>query len=519
MTSRALPALRLAALLLVGLLAIGGDAAAQQKPADAGEQRQGGLLGMLPETASSRRTIAIEGKPLAYRVEASTLPLRDGQGHETAAIFSVAYMADPADRSRPITFVFNGGPGAAATYLHLGGLGPRIFATAQDGDMLAPPPRLVDNPDTWLAWTDLVFVDPVGTGYSRAADPAKEADFWGVEQDASAMSAFMRLYLQTSGRRLSPIYLVGESYGGFRVALLARRLQGESGIAPSGVVMISPALEFSLLGGNDDFQPLQWALSLPAMAAVRLVGEGVTGREALASRLKPVEDFALKDYLAALASGLEAGSRIAGLQVAALTGLPQSLVDRHFARIPVSVFLKEAARARGQVLSRYDGTIGAPDPEPQSSRPSGPDPVLDRVGTALTATFVSYVRDEVGYRTDVTYRVLNGEVNRRWDYGTSPSRQGYAGSVGELQEARSLNPSMRILIAQGFTDLATPYLAARYLVSQLPPMPGAVPIRVEVYAGGHMMYLRPESRRALRLDAEAIYSALPSPVSAGPTLP
>jgi carboxypeptidase C (cathepsin A) len=480
-----------------------------------------GLLALLPAGSVRHHSVMLDGKPLTYRVEASTLSLRDGQGKPTAAIFSVAYMSEPSDSRRPITFVFNGGPGAAATYLHLGAIGPRILATSDEGDVLPPPPRLVDNPDTWLAWTDLVFVDPVGTGYSRAADAAKESDFWGVEQDISALSAFIRLYLQKEGRRLSPVYLVGESYGGFRVALLSRRLQGDSGIVPSGLVLISPALEFSLLYG-EDYDPLRWALALPSIAAVHLSEEGVEGRDALAARLAPVERYALGDYLTALASGREAGGRKASGEVAELTGLPLDVVSRNFARIPTSLFLK--SYSRGEVRSRYDGTITAPDPRPQSNSWEGPDPGLDRVGAALTAAFVSYIRDEVGYRTDVTYRILNGDVNRRWDYGTSASRQGYAGSTEELQEARSLSPSMRVLIVHGFTDLATPYLAARFLIDQLPPLPRAEPIRLSVYAGGHMMYLRPDSRHALARDAAMLYAPAPAkgtgePASAGPTLP
>jgi carboxypeptidase C (cathepsin A) len=507
---------RLLALLLVAagvLAAVPGPVRAQEqgRSEDRGQARgaergQGpGLLSLLPDPAGGRRVASFDGKPFAYRVEAGPLPLREGTtGAVSAAIFSVAYLADPPDPKRPITFVFNGGPGAASAYLHLGGLGPKVVATADNGDMLPPPARLVDNPDSWLAFTDLVFVDPVGTGYSRAADPSKESDFYGVDQDATVMAAFVRLYLQGKGRRLSPVYLAGESYGGFRVALLARRLQGESGVTPSGVVMISPALEFSLLDA-ETYDPLPWALGLPAMAAVRLAGEGVTGRDALAARLKPVEDYALGPYLADLASGLAEGGRRAGAEVARLTGLPQAVVDRNFARIPASVFIKEARRDRGEVASRYDGTIGAPDPSPQSSRPGGPDPVLDRVGAVLASALVAYVRDDIGFRTDITYRVLNGEVNRRWDFGTSPSRQGYAGALGDLEEARSLAPSMRILIAQGYTDLTTPYLAARYLVGQAAPLAGAVPIEVETYEGGHMMYLRPDSRHALAADVAKLF--------------
>jgi carboxypeptidase C (cathepsin A) len=250
---------------------------------------------------------------------------------------------------------------------------------------------------------------------------------------------------------------------------------------------------------------LHWALQLPSLAAVHLGRRGVFGRAALAERLAEAERFAMASYLPALAGGLVPGSLSTSADVARLTGLPQELVERRFGRIPTSVFMKEYARAEGRVLSRYDGLISAPDPAPASASATGPDAVLDRVGSALTAAFVHYVREELGYRTDITYRVLNDEVNRHWDYGTTPTRQGFAGALDDLQQARALNPAMRVLIAQGYTDLATPYLTARFLVGQLPPLPGAKPIRVENYEGGHMMYLRPDSRRELARDAQAVY--------------
>jgi carboxypeptidase C (cathepsin A) len=499
---------RLTRAILGALLAVSltGPAAAQ------GGGAATGLLSLLPQITSSRHTIALPGRTMQYTAEAGTLALRDGKAETTGAVFFVSYTADrdertPDPKARPVTFVFNGGPGAASAYLHLGGLGPRILAMSDKGDVLPPPQRLVDNPSTWLAFTDLVFVDPVGTGYSRPADPSKEDQFYGVEQDATSMGAFIRLYLQRAGRRLAPIYLAGESYGGFRAALLSRRLQADSGISVSGAILVSPALEMSLLRG-DDFEPLRWALGLPSMAAVNLARQGVTGRGALEERLGEAERFAMTTYLQALAGGLVSGSETSAKDVARLIGLPLALVERRYARIPTGLFIKEFARSEGRVLSRYDGLISAPDPKPGSEWSSGPDPVLAPVGAALTSTFVQYVREELGYRTDVTYRVLNEEVNRRWDYGTSPTRQGYAGALDDLQEARSVNPRMRVLVAHGFTDLVTPYLAARFLISQLPPLNGAEPVRLETYEGGHMMYMRTDSRLALLEDARRLYEGV-----------
>ena len=285
---------------------------------------------------------------------------------------------------------------------------------------------------------------------------------------------------------------------------LARALQKSGANSPSGIILISPVLEFSLLYG-EDYDPLSWALGLPSLAAVNLESKGVTTRAALASGLKEAETYALSDYLVELASGAEAGGKAASGTVSRLTGLPLDVVERRQARISPSFFIKEFDRTNSQVLSRYDGSVSAPDPNPTSSWANGPDPVLDATVPLWTAAFVQYAGSELGYKTDATYRLLNRDARTKWDFGTSPTRQGYAGVIDEVQEARSANPSLEVLIATGYTDLITPYLASSFLVSQLPSLPRAVPIKVETYAGGHMLYLRPDSREALKQDAKGMY--------------
>ncbi|MEZ5828547.1 MAG: hypothetical protein R3D01_09330 [Hyphomicrobiales bacterium] len=349
-----------------------------------------------------------------------------------------------------------------------------------------------------------MFVDPVGTGYSRAADGKDEDDFWGVEQDTEALAEFIRLYLTQNGRMSSPVFLTGESYGGFRAATITRELQKSSGISPSGLVLVSPALEFALLNG-EDYDPLPWALALPSYAAVKLETEGVTGRDALGAALKDAEHYALTDYLVALASGAEQGGKQASARVAELTGLPLDVVERHLARVSPYLFIKEFKRDGGQLLSRYDGSVSGPDPHPSSSWPRGPDPVLDLTVPLWTSAFVQYAQDELAYKTDETYRLLNRRVRDKWDFGTRPTRQGYAGVLDDIQQARAANRALEVLIATGYTDLITPYLAPTYLVNQLQPLEGAAPITVEDYAGGHMLYLRADSRRALETDVEAMY--------------
>jgi carboxypeptidase C (cathepsin A) len=493
--------------------AIAEDAQAHKTEQAAKPASQAAAHEQLPPKAVTFHTATLAGKEVRYAAEAGALPLKNPQGKTKAEIFYVAYATEPRDTKRPVTFVFNGGPGAASAYLHLGAIGPKVVETNSLGELIGPPPRLIDNDSSWLAFTDLVFVDPVGTGYSHAVD-GKDSDFWGVDKDTDSLAEFIRRYLIETGRMSSPIFLTGESYGGFRAATIARKLQKSGVISPSGLVLISPALEFALLNG-EDYDPIPWALSLPSFAAVKLESEGVSGRAALREGLKDVEHYALSDYLVALASGAEQGGKDASARVAEFTGLPLDKVEQHLARITPSFFIKEFDRAGGQRLSRYDGSVSGPDPNPASAWPRGPDPVLDSTLPLWASAFVDYAQEDLAYKTDHTYRLLNRKVRNKWDFGTSPTRQGYAGALDDIQQARASNPALQVFIAAGYTDLITPYMAPAYLVSQLPPLEGAAPITVEDYAGGHMLYLRPDSRRALEHDVEALYRRALSTVSEG----
>ena len=469
-------------------------------PAFADDQRQG-LLRLLPaEAAVSQHEVA----GLRYTARAATLPVRDGKGDVKAEIFHVAYTLEGGAPERPLTFVFNGGPGAASAFLHLGTLGPRVIEFPDDGTIPPPPPHLVDNPHSWLGFTDLVFVDPVGTGYSRTGDASDEGrkQFWGVSQDADALAAFLSRFIATADRAGSPIYLVGESYGGFRVAVLAERLQSRTGLSPSGLVLVSPALEFPLLWAAQ-YQALPWALRLPSYAAAELERQGIAG-EALDAQLREVEAFALSDYLVYLAAGPRAGEleRSVFEQVARWTGLPTDIVERHRARISVDTFIRENRRAHGRLLSRYDATVAGPDPQPWNPR-GGPDPVLDPAIAIWNMAFVRYARDELGWRTDLGYEMLNREVSGKWDFGEGGRAQ--AGALDDLRKAMATNPKVKVLIAHGSADLVTPYMVSKYLLAQSPPMAGAETPRLVVYGGGHMMYTRSVSRARLREDAAALY--------------
>lgn len=511
MIRRALPA----ALLLAACLALPGAALAQRhsphgdSPPPVAAAKAGmpsGPTDAAKPAADSitRHTLALEGRQLAYAATAGTLPHTGSKGEATAHVFYTAYTLDAAPAPRAITFVFNGGPGAASAFLHIGAMGPRAVPFNDKGSAALEPVRLADNPDTWLDFTDLVFVDPVSTGYSRAAggdDEAKDK-FFGVDKDADALADFVRLYLTRSGRTLSPVFLAGESYGGFRVSLLAKRLL-RAGLDVRGVTLISPAIEFSLVRG-DSLMLLPNAFALPSIAASHLELSGAPDLEA---KVAEAEAFARGRYLLHLAQGMKNQPDITAA-LAGYTGLPSEAIARRHGRVSVRDFTRAFRRDNDRVLSHYDGGVSAPVPKPADDGGGHhPDPILDNAVTVLTPAFVAYARGELGYTTDLDYRLLNRGVGGKWDYGTSPSRQGYAGSLDELQEARTQRPSLRILVTGGYTDLVTPFAASRYLIDQLEPIEGAAPVEVKVYRGGHMMYLRAPSRAALTRDARAMYAA------------
>lgn len=457
----------------------------------------------LPPDSFSRRTAMIASERVSYAATAGSLPIIGAKGEVTAKIFYVSYVRDVPGEVRPLTFVFNGGPGAGSAFLHLGAIGPRVIDFDATGAAPITPPRLADNPDSWLAFTDLVFVDPVGTGFSRATAEGEEAEkqFYGVQKDADALSDFVQLYLTRTDRGLSPVFLAGESYGGFRSVLLAKRLQS-AGVQVKGAVLISPALEFALIRG-DEYTLLPLALALPSIAASNL--ELKDGPNAPFETLGEVEAFARTGYLLHLAAGLHQDDGVTSL-LERYTGLNRDTIARHFGRVSPSLFVREYRRNKDIALSRYDGAISAPLPRPGDSDYF--DPILDRAITVLRPAMAQYARQELGYRTDLEYRLLARDIAGKWDYGTTPNRQGFADALGELQEARTHNPALKIMIAHGYNDLVTPYGVSQFLIDHLPPIESAAPVTVKLYRGGHMMYLRAPSRHQLQEDAHELYRSV-----------
>ncbi len=500
----------IARLALAALLAGAvGTVSAQQRPERApgqiksqqvsglSEQRQaaGGVLRLLPADSVTEHSIDTSKGRLAYTTTAGTLALYDQSGEQNASIFYTAYIAKSGGQNRPLTFVFNGGPGAASAFLHLGLVGPRILDFGAGGHDAAHA-RLHDNPDTWLDFTDLVLIDPVGTGWSRAAKADEAKQFWNVSSDAESMAKVVALYVSKNNRTSSPKYLLGESYGGFRAAKTARALQREQGIVIDGIVMLSPLLEGWLTFG-DDQSALRAALELPSLAATELERKHAFTLEALAS----AEKFSMTEYLTTLAGPPLQGeaARVFYTRVAQITGLPIDTIGHQ--RGFVSDNYVKTLR-KGKIVSRYDASFAVDDPFPERRGPHGPDPVLDGAARAYGGAFSAYAHNELAFDTTMTYRLLAGDVTQQWDWKGGRAQ---IGVDADLSVLLSFSRSFRLLVANGYFDLVTPYATTRYVLDHLPPADPPGRAELKLYRGGHMFYMDPQSRKAFSTDAAEFY--------------
>ncbi|HEY2586955.1 MAG TPA: hypothetical protein VGI81_14515 [Tepidisphaeraceae bacterium] len=450
----------------------------------------------------THHTITLGDKELKYTATVAQMPLKTASGETEAHIFYMAYTLDDADHSkRPLTFAFNGGPGSASLWVHMGAMGPRRAKLNDDGTMPAPPFKLVENDQTWLQFTDLVFIDPVGTGFSRAKSTDVARRMNGVQGDLQSVTEFIRMYLTRNDRFLSPLYIAGESYGTFRAAGLAGTLLN-SGFAVNGIVLISTILDYGVVRPSER-NPIAYALHLPTYTADAWYHKKLDAdlQKDLQGALRESEKWAMGGYLDALEKGnaLSKDERDAAIKTTArLTGLSAKYVDESDLRIDVGHFARELLRDDRLTIGRYDGRITGPSPMDAGEFAEG-DPSEAAVKAPFTSAFLHYVHSDLKYQTDETYYALGGGI-MPWDFGRPNS---YAETTSLLQSAFTQNAHLKVLVCASYFDLATPYFSAEYTLNHMGIHPDRQKdIKWAFYESGHMMYIEKNSRAKLHDDVK-----------------
>ena len=468
---------------------------AQERAAPTAPHFAPGRPDPLPAAQSRAHTLVLGGRTLRFTSATGSVTLTDGQGVAQAAVGYVAYTLDGAGANRPVTFAVNGGPGASSAWLHLGALGP--WRLEMHGAAPSAPVRLIDNDETWLDFTDLVFIDPVGTGYSRFLVTGEELrkQVWSVGGDIDSIAGAMRRWLVQAGRMASPKFLAGESYGGFRGPRLARVLAQSHGVGLSGLVLVSPVLDFG--GRSTAMEPLYWASALPTLAAAARRAEG---------RVMDAEAYAAGEYVTDLLRGADpaAVARRSAL-VAALTGLDPALVRRHGGMIDGPIFMRNApplGKQGGRLASLYDLDVTLPDPDPTAAFSRQPDAVLDALRAPVTAAMLELYATRLGWRVEAPYELLSEAVNRAWDWGGGRTA---AESMSHLRSALALDPALRVVVAHGLYDVVTPYFRSHLLLETIEPGAGRDRVALHAWPGGHMFYSRQAGRAALRAEVARLY--------------
>ena len=462
----------------------------------------------------TRHSIRLHGKILKYQAAAGHMPIKEDSGKLKAKMFFVAYTKDEEENlsQRPITFAFNGGPGSSSIWLHLGALGPKRVLLSEEGKALPPPYKLVTNDYTWLDFTDLVFIDPVGTGYSRPAPGVEPKEFFGVKEDIASVGEFIRLYVTRNNRWLSPKFMAGESYGTTRTAGLSGYLQNQVGMNFNGVILISSVLNFQTITfspGND----LPFILYLPAYTCAAWYHKKLPPslQEDLEKTRKEVEHFALNEYLLALAKGNELTEpERDGMveKLAGYTGLSKIYIKNANLKIDRGGFVKELLRPENRRLGILDSRITGGYKVEEFME----DPSVSEVSGSFIATWNDYVRRELKYENDFPYKVLSMKANEAWNWQSGTEGMGYLNVATTLQKSMNENKFLKVFIASGFYDLDTSYFATKYTVNNLDLVPGLKGnITLGFYDAGHQMYTHLPSLKSLKSDvASFIQRALPS---------
>jgi len=476
-------------------------------PDDGGKKPQASTPVQSEPVSVTKHTVTIGGREIEYTAAAGYMELPNYEGKPRANVFYVAYTLegiDPAER--PVTFTFNGGPGSSSVWLHMGALGPRRVDMGVEGFDQSPPFRVVPNEHSWLDLTDLVFIDPVSTGYSRPVEGQDAKQFHGLEEDLSSVGDFIRLWTTRHERWLSPKFLAGESYGTTRAAGLSAYLQDTHGMYLNGLLLVSSVLNFQTIRfgeGNDD----PYWLFLPTYSATAWYHNRLDAdlQRDLRATLAEVERWASTDYLLALAKGdalTPEERREVVRRLARYTGLSERFVELSGLRIDIFRFTKELLRDEGRTVGRLDSRFKGMDRDGTSAG-FDYDPSMTAITGPYTAGLNDYVRRELGYRNDLPYEILTGRVHP-WSYRTSENR--YVNVATRLRDAMHKNPALMVFVASGYYDLATPYFATDGTLARLgvdASLRGN--IRVSYYESGHMMYIREADLAKLKRDVAPFY--------------
>ncbi len=453
----------------------------------------------LPADAHVAQSIQLDGKTLHYTVTVGTLPVFDN-AKKIGEVVLTAYTVEGPER--PVTFALNGGPGAASVFLNLGAIGPKRIQFGEEGDSPSDPANLKDNPGTWLDFTDLVFIDPIGTGFSRSMVDAAETkrQFYSTDADIHYLSRIIYDWLLKNGRLSARKYLVGESYGGYRGPRITHYLQSQLGVAMNGMVLVSPYLN-PTLNENGDISPLPWMMSLPSIAAAHLERLHKLTPDAMAQ----VIAYTRGEYVTDLLKGRSDPQAMGRLvkRVTDLTGLEEEFVRRAGGRLEIGAYLREVFREQGKIGSVYDSNVTSFDPYPFAPQQRTNDPLLESIIAPTTTAMVDFVTRVVGWKTDARYNTLSYEVNGQWDRDSQSLR---GGAVPDLRQAVAADPKLRVLIAHGWNDLSCPFMGSVLTVDQMPVMGDPTRVAVQEYPGGHMFYSRTSSQAALRTQVREMFA-------------
>ena len=490
-------------------LAIAAPIAAQDKP-DKAEAADAAIPA--PVRSVTRHSGTFGGTRIAYRAIAGDTYLKDKDGKPLASITSYSYLKEgPVDPNRPVTFLWNGGPGSGSLWLQMGAFGPKRVVIPSDArDDGAPPYPIVDNAESLLDVTDLVFIDPVGTGFSRALGKTDPKDYWGITKDAKSMAAFIRLWLNENGRWNAPKFIGGESYGTTRSAAVIKELEGSyTDVAINGIILISSILDFSQAAdtpGNE----LGYVTNLPSMAATAWYHDKVANKPATVEAfVEEARAFAIGPYASALLKGnsLSPQERQAVLpQLSRFTGVSQTYLAQADLRLSPSRFYKELLRDRGQVIGRLDTRYTGRDYDNAGETPDN-DPSFYAIDGAYTAAMNQWSREGLKYSPDLTYSSIGGVRDWDWNIGEGPrGGSGYLNVAPWIGTALRENSGLRVFVGQGYYDFATPFFGAEYSLNRT-GIPNDGRIVWKYYHAGHMMYVREDDLRKLSGDIRAFIRA------------